>query len=126
MQTYLMLKHTHMGFAFLSISLFLLRGALMLAGSPRLQSRVLRILPHLVDTLLLGSALALAIRLHADPRQQPWLMAKIIALVAYILLGSVALKRGRTRTIRASAFVAAILVLGYIVGVAFTKSPWPF
>jgi uncharacterized membrane protein SirB2 len=126
MQTYLLLKHTHMGFAFLSITLFMLRGGLMLAGSPRLNTRLLRILPHVVDTLLLSSALALAILMHYDPRQQPWLMAKIVAVVAYILLGSVALKRGRTKTLRAAAFIMALLVVAYIIGVAFTKSVWPF
>jgi len=126
MHLYLVLKHSHIGFALTSIALFILRGTLMLRGSRHLTNRWLRILPHVVDTLLLSSALALALLMHYDPRQQPWLMAKIIAVVAYILLGSVALKRGRTQAARGAAFAAALCVLVYIVSVAISKQAWPF
>jgi uncharacterized membrane protein SirB2 len=56
----------------------------------------------------------------------PWLTAKVLALVVYILLGSVALKRGKSLAIRATAYVAALLVFGYIVAVALTKNPLPW
>jgi len=126
MQTYLILKHSHMGLAFVSITLFVLRGSLTMANSPLRKMRSLRIVPHIIDTLLLVSAIALALEIHIDPMHAPWLMAKIIALVAYILLGHIALKRGRTRLIRSGAFVGALLLLGYIVCVAFSKTVWPF
>jgi uncharacterized membrane protein SirB2 len=61
-----------------------------------------------------------------SPGNHPWLMAKLCALVAYIVLGTIALKRGKTLAVRASAFVAALLVFAYIVAVAVTRQPWPF
>lgn len=120
---YLALKHLHMTFAALSGLLFLIRGIWMLRASPRLQQRWVRIVPHIIDTLLLASAVGLAMWSLQYPGQSPWLTAKVTALVAYIVLGAVALKRGRTRQARALAFVGALLCFAYIVAVALTKNP---
>jgi uncharacterized membrane protein SirB2 len=81
-----------------------------------------RIAPHVIDTVLLASALWLAWQLGTDGTRG-WLWAKVIALGAYIALGTVALKRGRTRRVRVNAFAAALATFGYIVSVAVTKSP---
>jgi len=80
----------------------------------------------MIDTVLLASAIALLWRLGSLEtfKAQSWLVAKIVALLVYILLGSVALKHGRSRKIRVAAFFAAIAVFGYIVSVAIAKSPW--
>jgi uncharacterized membrane protein SirB2 len=123
---YLSIKHLHMGCAALSITLFLLRGAWMLQGSAMLQQRWVRIAPHLVDTVLLGSAVTLAVLSGQYPFAQPWLGAKVMALLLYIVLGTIALKRGRTRRIRALAFGAAILTFAYIAAVAVTRQVLPF
>ena len=123
---YTLLLHVHVTAVVASISLFLLRGALMLADSPLLTRRVLRILPHVVDTVLLVAALGLLHVTHQSPFRDDWLAAKVIGLVVYIGLGTVALKRGRTRGVRAAAFVAALVVVGWIVLVARHRSPWPF
>lgn len=120
---YYALKHTHMTFATLSGALFLLRGLWMLSGSARLQQRWVRIAPHVVDTLLLASAIGLVVWSGQYPLQAPWLSAKLLALVIYIGLGTVALKRGRTPRVRALAFAAALACFGYIVAVALTKNP---
>jgi uncharacterized membrane protein SirB2 len=120
---YLLLKHFHMTCAALSGGFFLVRGQWMLAGSPLLQRRWVKTLPHIVDSLLLASAVGLALWSRQYPGQMPWLTAKIVALVAYILLGSVALKYGRTKTVRAAAFAGALATFGYIVAVAITKNP---
>jgi uncharacterized membrane protein SirB2 len=122
---YLSLKHFHMSCAALSGSLFLLRGAWMLRASPMLQQRWVRIAPHIVDTLLLASAIGLATWSHQYPGQQPWLTAKVAALLGYIVLGSIALKRGRTAGQRRAAFIAALLLFAYIVTVAITKRTFP-
>jgi len=122
---YLSLKHFHMTCAGLSGALFLLRGAWMLRASAMLRQTWVRIVPHVVDTLLLASAVLLAVWSHQYPGQQPWLTAKLVALVAYIVLGVVALKRGRTRAVRVAAFAGALLVFAYIVAVAVTKTPLP-
>jgi uncharacterized membrane protein SirB2 len=123
---YLAIKHLHMGCAGLSIAMFLLRGTWMLQGSSMLQRRWVKIVPHLVDTVLLGSAITLAVISHQYPFAQPWLGAKVVALVLYIVLGAIALKRGRTLRIRAIAFGAALATFAYIVMVAVTRQVLPF
>ena len=123
---YLAIKHLHMGCAGLSIAMFLLRGTWMLQGSSMLQRRWVKIVPHLVDTVLLGSAITLAVISQQYPFAQPWLGAKVVALVLYIVLGAIALKRGRTLRIRAIAFAAAIATFAYIVMVAVTRQVLPF
>jgi uncharacterized membrane protein SirB2 len=98
----------------------------MLADSPALQRRWVRIVPHLVDTVLLASAIGLALTLRQYPFVDGWLTAKVLALIAYIILGSIALKRGRTKPIRAVAWIAALATFGYIVSVALTRHPLGF
>ncbi len=124
--SYALIKTVHMSCAALSISLFLLRGMWMLQAPSRLRLTWVRVLPHVIDTLLLLSAITLAVLSHQYPGVEPWLTAKVIALLAYIGLGMVALKRGRTRGLRALSGVAALLVFAYIVAVAITRTPWPF
>lgn len=119
---YFALKHVHMMLAALSGSFFLVRGVWMLAGSDMLRRRWVRTVPHLVDSLLLASAIGLAAWSAQYPFQQPWLTAKVLALVLYIVLGTLALK-GRSKAVRAGAFAAALATFGYIVAVALTKDP---
>ena len=119
-------QHTHQLAAVATLALFLLRGYWMLADSAMLQRKWVRITPHIVDTVLLASALYLAIGLWGWPMtHHGWITAKLVALLAYIALGVIALKRGRTRTIRGCAFVAALVVFAYIVQTALTKTAWP-
>ncbi len=126
MNHYLVIKHLHLTCVALSGVGFALRGVWMLMGSARLQSPWVRRLPHLVDSLLLASALALATLSGQWPFEQAWLTAKVLALLLYIVLGSMALKRGPTLIVRAAAFALALLVFAYIVGVALTRNPWLF
>ena len=121
--TYLLLKHLHMTLAAVSGSLFLLRGLWMLADSPMRQRAWVRRMPHLVDSLLLATAIILAWWSQQSPIGNPWLMAKVAALIAYILLGSLALKYGKTRPVRGAAFIGALACFGYIVATAITKNP---
>ena len=125
MLDYATIKTVHTGAAALSFSLFALRGTWMLRAPERLRQRWVRIVPHVIDTLLLASALWLAWQIGAEGTRG-WLWAKVIALVAYIALGSLALKRGRTRNMRIAAFAAALVAFAYIVSVALTKSPLGF
>ena len=118
-----LLKAVHVGSAVLSITGFVLRGVWMQQDSPLLRARVTRVLPHVVDTVLLLSAIALALRIAQYPFVHAWLTAKVLALLAYIVLGSFALKRGRTRRARNIAFAAALGVFLYIVAVAIARSP---
>ncbi|HXX10289.1 MAG TPA: SirB2 family protein [Burkholderiales bacterium] len=125
---YSTLRLLHAGSAVVSLTLFIVRGAWMMSAPQRLQRRWAKIVPHIVDTVLLVSALALIWQLGGVRTlgTQTWLLAKIVALLLYIVLGSVALKRGRTLRTRVIAFFAAIAVFGYIVSVAIAKSPYGF
>jgi uncharacterized membrane protein SirB2 len=123
---YLTIRTIHVACAALSILGFAIRGVLMFRESPLLQARFTRIAPHVVDTLLLASAIALAWWSGQYPFEQAWLTAKVLALIAYIVLGSIALKRGRTKRTRAIAFVLALCTVSYIVAVALTRRPLAF
>jgi uncharacterized membrane protein SirB2 len=123
---YLAAHHSHVTFVTISLLLFLLRGGLMLAGSPLLRSPVLKVAPHVVDTLLLASALWLVHVLHLPFFQTPWLLAKVAGLVAYIALGSLALREGRPRAVRAAAFIAALVTVAWIITVAIRHDPLGF
>ncbi|MGZ3236697.1 MAG: SirB2 family protein [Burkholderiaceae bacterium] len=118
---YLLLKYFHITCAALSGSFFLLRGIWMLQESAMLQQRWVKVVPHIVDSLLLSSALAMVFWSAQYPFVQNWLTAKIIGLIVYIVLGTIALKRGKTKSVRTGAFIAALAVFAYIVSVAVTK-----
>ena len=119
---YLALRYLHISCVVLSGAGFLLRGAWMFLDSPLLGRRWVRVVPHLVDSALLVSAVALAALSGQYPLAQHWLTAKVVALLAYIACGTMALKRGRSRAVRCFFFVVALLVFGYIVSVAITRS----
>ena len=94
----------------------------MLIDSPLLQQRWVKTVPHIVDTVLLTSAIILAVQMHFSPLEQPWLMAKIIALLVYIGAGMVALRFGRSKRERLNAWLFGLVTILYIVSVAFSKS----
>lgn len=123
---YVLLKHIHLATVAITLGLFVLRGVWMMAASPLLQARWVRVLPHINDSLLFFSGLGVALLIKQYPLTHAWLTAKLVALLLYIALGAVAIKRGRTRGIRIAAWVAALLVFGYIVSVARTRNPLPF
>ena len=116
------LKTIHVTFVALSFAGFFIRGIWMLKDSPLLQQRWVRITPQIIDTVLLVSAIVLAVQLQFSPMAQPWLMAKIIALVVYIGAGLVALRFGRDKRIRLLAWLFGMVVFLYIVSVAMSKS----
>ena len=120
-----MLKDVHLTTVAITYGLFVLRGVWMIRESPRLRDRWVRIVPHVNDTLLLASALVLAWQIGQYPLVDGWLTAKLLGLLAYIGLGLVALRLGRTRSIRIGAWLLAQLVLGYVVAVAITRHVIP-
>lgn len=121
--SYLTLKFLHLIMAALSISGFAVRGYWMMTRSEYLSHRVVKIAPHVIDTVFLLTGIWLAVVLSANTFSQPWLLAKVAGLVAYIVLGTIALKRGSTMKVRIVAFIAALLAFAYIVGAALMKSP---
>jgi len=123
---YMGLKHLHMLTAALSIAGFAWRGGLRLGDSALLQRRWLKIAPHVIDTLLLATAIALAVLSAQYPLAQSWLTAKVLGLVVYIALGLWVMRFARSQGQRALGYVLALATFGYIVAVAITRSPWPF
>jgi uncharacterized membrane protein SirB2 len=123
---YLAIRSFHETSVALSVAGFALRGAAGLADARWVRGRVAKTLPHVIDTALLTSALMLVTMLRLNPFVTPWLLAKLCGLVAYIGLGVVALRPAVARPVRAAAWVAALGVAGWIISVAFTKTPWGF
>jgi uncharacterized membrane protein SirB2 len=116
------LKMIHVGTAILTISGFVLRGCWMLSGSPKLHLKLVKIAPHILDTVFLLSGIGLIVTLNLPLLSQNWLLMKFVALVAYIVLGAIALGRGKSMRSRTIAFVLALATFAYIVGVALNKS----
>ncbi|MDP2806376.1 MAG: SirB2 family protein [Gallionellaceae bacterium] len=124
--SFLWIKYLHISCVILSYGLFLLRGIWILKASPIMQQRWVRIAPHIIDTALLGSAITLAMMLNISPLETPWLLAKIIALLLYITLGTIAIKRGKSKRIRLGAWLGAQIVFLYIVLTALSHDPLPW
>src|SRR5262252_4783429 len=108
---YATVKLIHQGAVAVSIMGFFARGLGSLRGARWVRERAARTLPHIVDTVLLVSAIALAWMLRLSPLQAPWLLA---------------LRPGRPDAVRVGAFVAALATFGYIVSVALSKDPAGF
>ncbi len=123
---YFTVKLVHQAAVVLSLSGFFIRGLASLGGAQWVASRAAKTLPHIVDTVLLLSALWLAWMLRATPGNAPWLLAKIVGLFIYVGLGVVALRPGRPLAVRATAWLAALLTVGWIVSVALSKNPLGF
>lgn len=121
--TYTLLKLVHVSSVILSYLLFVARGIWMIRRSTQLQQRWVKIMPHIIDTVLLATAVMLVVLTQQNPLVDSWLTAKIVGLLVYIGLGLVALRLGKTRNVKISAWIMAQIVFFYIVLVALTKNP---
>lgn len=119
---YLLIKHLHITAAYCSLAFFILRAAWSVAEDQRLKSTCVRVTPHLLDTLLLLLGVSMAVFLQLWPLPD-WLSAKLVALLLYIFLGTLAIKRGPTPPIRAAAACLAVLVFIYMLGAAHQHHP---
>ena len=117
------IKIIHIISMILSYILFSLRGIWMIQGSSLLKLRWVKVLPHVIDTILLASAISLVAMIQQYPGFNIWISAKIGALFLYILLGMVAFRFGKTQKIKTISWILAQIVFFYIVLVALTKNP---
>ncbi len=124
--SYAALKIIHVTSVIFSYILFTLRGVWMMQDSPILQRRWVKILPHVIDTVLLVSAVTLATMIQQYPGINTWLSAKIGGLLLYITLGLIALRFGKTRRTKTISWITAQIVFFYIVLVSLTKNPRVF
>lgn len=111
-------KMIHIACVVITICGFLLRSWWMIKESPLLHARLTRVLPHIVDTLLLASGVMLVIRLQINPFYEHWLLLKLILLVVYIFVGAIALKYGKTIVQRSVALTVALFAIAGIVFIA--------
>ena len=121
---YAFLKFTHLACVLLTYVLFFTRGVWLLRGSERLSAAWVRVVPHVIDTVLLASAIGLVLITHQYPGVQLWLTVKIIALAVYIGLGVALFRVCHTRATQLLTWIAAQTVFFYIVFVALTRNPF--
>ena len=98
----------------------------MIQENTLLEKKIVRIAPHVIDTVLLTAGVVLSVLVQQYPGIDSWLTVKSLALIAYIVLGVFALKRGKTKTARLIYLAAAIAAFGFMVSVSLTKSPLGF
>ncbi|MDD3518226.1 MAG: SirB2 family protein [Chromatiales bacterium] len=120
------LHKLHVTCAVLTAAGFLLRGWMLWRRPQWLRRRPVRTLPHVIDTVLLASGLAMLFMFGYGSAPPGWLIAKLVALLVYIGLGMIALRFGRSAGQRLAAWIGAVLVLGYIFSVALTKGPFGY
>lgn len=123
---YLALRNLHITCVIVSGLGFFLRGLAALLDSPLIDRRWVKTVPHVVDTVLLSSAIGMAVISSQYPFAQAWLTAKLMALLVYILCGVVALRKGQSKATRGVFFVGALIIYSYIVSVALRHNPLGF
>lgn len=117
-----MIKNLHMLTAFVSIIFFITRFIWVIQDSQMMTKKWVKIVPHINDTILLLAALYLAFSIEQYPFVHSWLTAKFVVLLLYIVLGTFALKRAKTKQWKSIFFVMALISFGYIVMVALTRT----
>jgi len=122
---YEILKHTHLTALVISFLLFFARGYLMMRECDSAKHKVFLIAPHIVNLILIISGISLAVLLHFNPANQPWLASKLVALVIYIALGILTFKHPKLQ-VRKILWLLALVVFAFIVSVAASKNPLGF
>jgi len=121
---YPQIKWVHVAAVCTSGAIFLLRGLLVQAGKPTwAMAAPVRFLSYTVDTILLTAALMLLTILPHAMFANGWLTTKLILVVVYVVLGTFALKRGRTPRVRLGCYLSALLVFVTIIGIALAHHP---
>jgi len=122
----IIIKFIHIGCAVLTISGFLLRSWFKLVSPHYLRRRWIKIGPHVIDSVLLASAIVLVVMTRQYPFVAPWVTAKLLVLILYIGFGLLTLRFARTQTQALVGFIGACLSFSYIIAVAITRQAWPF
>lgn len=119
------IKELHITTAVITGGLFLLRFIWMINGTLQHRGSWVRRLPATNDTILLICGLTMTTIIQQYPFINGWLTAKVVVLLLYIISGVVALRLGKTRKIRITAGIFALLCYGYIVTAALKHNPFP-
>ena len=122
----LILKNIHMSLAAISVALFCLRFALLMTNANLLKNRWLKVVPHIIDTVLLLIGLVMMVKLALYPGQVDWMSEKLIAVVAYIFTGYYTLKLARNNMMRIFGFLGALGWIILVARIAMTKQNFLF
>ncbi|GAW87076.1 conserved hypothetical protein [Bathymodiolus platifrons methanotrophic gill symbiont] len=106
-------------FILLSVGGFITRIMLAEFKPDILRAKVLKIAPHVIDTILLLSGITLVFQGNWMAGEYGWILTKVVMLIAYIGFGVMAMRS--TGLKRWGAFVLALVCFGYIGMVAVTK-----
>lgn len=127
MNSYLLLKTLHISAVVLSITFFCIRTYWLLAQPKALESKLIKRLPHVIDSILLLSAFAMLyvgnISIGSD---NPWIITKIIAISLYIATGVYIFRIAKNKTQIYIALCFVVLIYYYIIQTAITKNAIPF
>jgi len=125
---YYWIKTLHVSTVIFTIGFFTLRFVWMLNRSRLFNHRWVRLISQTNDSLLLVAGIALVVMSQQYPFAAPWLTAKLVALLLYIMLGMFAFKWAGSRRNRIFFGISALIIAGYIVAVALTRlaQPWKF
>ena len=125
MTFYNLLKLGHIACVVISGSLFVYRYARLRMHPDQPLAKALKVLPHINDTVLLSCAIGMLSLIGLNPFTTPWLLAKIVALLVYIVLGAICMRSLPGSRRQAVSFVAAISVFAYILLVGMSKQVIP-
>ena len=126
MTLYSLIKLIHVSSAILSVTGFSIRGILKMSDSALMHRKAIKVLPHIIDTVLLLSAITLVILSRQYPAVAPWVAAKIIALIGYIVVGTVFMRFARKGWEQLFSYFLSLLMVAYIIAVELSKSPAPW
>jgi len=126
MTLFIALKSIHIACVVISLLGFFVRGWALFIRKAVNGSAWCRVMPHVIDTMLLLSAIGMVVVAEQYSFASDWLIAKIMALLLYITLGMMSFKYFRTRAQGVLYWLLAMLVFGYIIGVAITHEPMSF
>ncbi|CAH9017156.1 SirB2 family protein [Candidatus Nitrosacidococcus sp. I8] len=126
MDSYHLFKHIHIAFVVITFISFTIRAWWMLSSPELLKKLWVKVIPPIIDTILLASAIRLTFIIDQYPFVNSWLTAKVLALIGYIVFGAIALTRGRTKSLRIMALFISYALFFYIVAVAHSKHPIPW
>jgi len=123
---YMIVKHSHLTLMLLSVSFLIIRVLASTQNAQWLQQKWAKIAPHIIDTLLLASAIMLMLIIAQYPIADHWLSAKVVALVGYITFGTLAMKGQKRAVTRLLFLLVALAFIAYMITVAVTKHPLPW
>ena len=121
--TYSLVKIIHVSTVTFTGIYFILRGLSQLNHSQWFKKRWARSISQYNDATLLFSGIGMAVMIEQYPFVNSWLTAKFLMMIVYIILGMLAFHWLQQQTQKMMLWSVALLVYGYIVGVAINKDP---